>query len=214
MTHATLIGYLTVRRAVGVLGISLPFVLWWVGTIALDIPRQVDISSYYHTPLGDVFVGALCAIAVFLFSYRGYPHGGDKWWHISDNAAANIAGTCAIGAALFPVAHEHASALQEVIGRFHTAWAVGLFLMFAYFCICLFTNRPSPSPIRVDTGKTHRNRIYYTCGSAILIAIVSAFVTRTLAPRESLFFLETLAVCAFGVSWLVKGETFWPKTWR
>ena len=193
MSNPTLVGYLTVRRGVGILGIALPFILWWGGSIFFDIPRQDDISSYYHTSMGDVFVGALAAIAVLLFSYRGYPRGNAKWWEVSDNAAANIAGALAIGVALFPVAPENAP--TETVERIHIICATGLFLMFAYFCIVLFAKCAAAAP----------KAVYYTCGAVIVSSIIWTF-WRGFGSDGSLFVPETLAIVAFGVSWLVKGK--------
>jgi hypothetical protein len=53
-----------------------------------------DISMYYYSGMRDVFVGALCAIGLFMFFYRG----NDKW----DNWMGNIAGFCAFCIAWFP----------------------------------------------------------------------------------------------------------------
>ena len=88
------LSYLGLRKAIGIIGISLPFVLA-IGKIIFDDPGiQPSISDYYYTIMGDVFVGSLCAMGVFLLSYRGY----DK----QDNIAGNLACVFAIGVALFP----------------------------------------------------------------------------------------------------------------
>ena len=87
--------FLALRRAVGWIGILLPLVLV-LGTFLITGERAVlkTISLYYHTGMRDVFVGSICAIALFLFFYKGY----DRW----DNWACNIAGFFALGIALFP----------------------------------------------------------------------------------------------------------------
>ena len=91
--NALVLSYLTLRRAVGCIGITLPFVLAF-GKMLFESPGIFDsISYYYHSTMRDVFVGSLCAIAVFLLSYRGY-----GW---QDDLASNFAGVCAIGIALF-----------------------------------------------------------------------------------------------------------------
>jgi len=56
--------------------------------------------------------------------------------------------------------------------------------------------------------------VYRICGFAILLALVlialffilPADFTATLAPLDPVFWLESAAVVAFGVSWFVKGE--------
>jgi len=93
--------YLALRKAVGWIGILLPFVLVLGHTIIFggDTLLQ-NISAYYHTGMHDLFVGAICAIALFLFFYRGY----DRW----DNIAANLAGFLALAIAFFPTVKEGA----------------------------------------------------------------------------------------------------------
>ena len=51
--------------------------------------------------------------------------------------------------------------------------------------------------------------MYKVCGSAILVAIVLTVVVARVAAAKTLnpvFWLESIAVVAFGVSWLTKGE--------
>ena len=65
------LSYLSIRRSLGLLGLLLPILLGPVGWLTLGIDIQENMSSYYHTPLRDVFVGVLCAIGIFLFCYAG-----------------------------------------------------------------------------------------------------------------------------------------------
>jgi hypothetical protein len=71
-TRTLVVSYLSVRRAIGGIGLALPVILGPVGWLVFGIEIQDNISSYYHTVLRDVFVGAMCAIGIFLFCYRGY----------------------------------------------------------------------------------------------------------------------------------------------
>ena len=64
--------YLGVRRSLGMLAFLLPLVLGPFGFFVLGIEVQENMSSYYHTPLRDIFVGAMCAMGIFLFCYHGY----------------------------------------------------------------------------------------------------------------------------------------------
>lgn len=63
--------YLAVRKAIGILGFFLPTVLLLYALITGD-PLRPSISSYYYSPMREVFTGSLLAIAVFLWSYQGY----------------------------------------------------------------------------------------------------------------------------------------------
>jgi hypothetical protein len=80
----------------------------------------------------------------------------------------------------------------------------------AYFSLCLFRKTdPTRPPTR---QKLQRNRVYTLCGNTILVCIaliaVLAFVeSDALVKRiRPIFWLESAAIVAFGVSWLTKGE--------
>jgi hypothetical protein len=68
--------YWTLRNAVGWIGTLLPFVLM-LGVFLIFGGRVIEssISSYYHTGMRDVFVGALCGIALFMFSITAMMNG-------------------------------------------------------------------------------------------------------------------------------------------
>src|SRR6267378_5672793 len=88
------LSYLGLRKAVGIIGSALPFVLAF-GKMLLEGPGiQDSISGYYYTDMRNVFVGSLCAIGVFLMSCRGYDR--------KDEIAGYLACVFAIGVALFP----------------------------------------------------------------------------------------------------------------
>src|SRR4030088_235470 len=94
LKDALVISYLGLRKAVGIIGIALPFVLAF-GKILLEGPGILNsVSAYYHTGMRDVFVGSLCAIAIFLMSYHGYER--------KDDIAGDVACIFALGVALLP----------------------------------------------------------------------------------------------------------------
>jgi hypothetical protein len=197
------ISYLGLRRAVGIIGTSLPFVLV-VGKWLLDgWGIQSSISAYYYTSMRDVFVGSLCATGVFLLSYRGYER--------ADDIAGNLACAFAVGLALFPTAPPTGgSAAQTLVGHIHLIFASAYFLTLAYFSLVLFRKT---HPNRRMTGrKKQRNVVYTVCGYTILaciglIAVEFAFLKHSpLQAIDPAFWLESAAVLAFGISWLTKGE--------
>ena len=102
--------------------------------------------------------------------------------------------------------------MQETLGTLHYLSATVFFLMLAYFSLVLFRKtNPAVPPTR---EKLKRNRIYFICGVIILAAIgmiallklVPGLQTRMFLTDDPVFWLEALAVVAFGFSWLVKGE--------
>lgn len=194
-----LVSYLTLRRAVGVLGVLLPLILaigcFWIYRCS---ELQPSISDYYGTGMRDVFVGVLFAIGWFLFSYRGHEP--------QDNVAGDLACFCALGVALFP--NTGAGTTAAVV---HYVSAAALFITLAYFSFFLFTkSAPNPTP-----QKLVRNRVYRACGITIVACIVAIGAVQLLpddSPVRALqpvFWLESIALWAFGFSWFVKGETLW-----
>lgn len=199
------LSYLELRQTLGVIGIALPIVLA-IGRILFEHPDTsllASISAYYYSSMGNVFVGSLCAIGVFLWTYRGYMR-IDAW-------AGHIAGLAAIGVALFPTTPAiDPTPLQSLIGGCHLLFATCFFAMMAFFSLKLFrmTNPHTPPTPR----KKMRNKVYAICGWTIIVALILIFALHFL-PQDSTFFdysptfwLESIAVEAFGISWLVKGE--------
>jgi hypothetical protein len=198
--------YLTLRTIIGVLGMALPFVISLGAMAFFQTGLQNSISAYYHTGMRDVLVGMLWAIGFFLFSYEGYER--------ADNIAGELACLFAIGVALFPTTPEGATGpVAIVIGVVHLVFAGLLFLTLSYFCIFLFTKTDPETP--PTARKLQRNVIYRICGytmllSFLLIAVYTYLLpgdlVTSLAPYRPIFWLESLAIFAFGTSWFTKGE--------
>jgi hypothetical protein len=78
--------------------------------------------------------------------------------------------------------------------------------------IFLFTKH-GPGPITKE--KRHRNVIYRLCGIVMLFSmlcttIYTSFFQRTFLWKiHPVLILESIALLAFGVSWLVKGHTLY-----
>ncbi len=192
------VSYLTLRRTVGVLGVALPVVVALWGFDLCHCGRlQPSISDYYGLRTRDAFVGILFTIAWFLFAYRGYER--------RDDVAGNLACLFALGVALSP---NSGTPVERTI---HFGSALCLFLVLAYFALFLFTKTGgAPTP-----QKRVRNRVYVACGVTMLVCIAAigvyfAFLQGTaVSGLDPVFWLESLALWAFGVSWFVKGETLW-----
>jgi hypothetical protein len=192
------VSYLTLRRVVGVLGVSLPVVVaLWGFDLCRCLRLEPSISDYYGLRTRDVFVGILFTIAWFLFAYRGYDR--------RDGIAGDLACLFALGVALFP---NSGTAVERTV---HFGSALSLFLVLAYFALVLFTKTgAAPTP-----RKRIRNRVYVSCGVTMLacialMAVYFAFLQDSgLGSLNPVFWLESIALWAFGVSWFVKGETLW-----
>lgn len=207
-----LISYLTLRKAVGILGILFPIVIVG-GSFMIDGCDEIlgNLSTYYHTSMRNLFVGILCAIALFLFAYKGYSR--------LDSIAGNLACIFALLVAFFPTSVTEPMTPcilgpfeNEISSSIHFLSAGGFFLVMAFFSIFLFT-RKEPKTTRM---KLKRNKVYRLCGyiilgSIFLMAIFYGLDKYNYIPHlrkyDPVLWLETIALWAFGVSWLVKGRT-------
>jgi len=201
VTHKTL------RRAIGIVGTFMPLILFLGALMLCRTGIQSSISAYYHTCMRDVFVGIMCVIGVFLFAYRGYEND-------EDNFVSNLGGVFAIGVAFFPTTAAHTvTQLDKIIGWVHLSFAVLFFITLVYFSLCLFTR--SDVEKQPTAMKLKRNRVYRVCGYVIAVALLLVVLIYLLpidlkmvfAPYKPIFWLEAIAIVAFGISWLTKGGT-------
>lgn len=194
--------YLFLRRAIGIIGLALPPVLI-VGKFLLDGGGPLDsISDYYYSDMRGVLVGSMSAIGVFMLSYAGYG--------LLDDILSDVAAVGAFGVALFPTTpfFGHPSARQQAIGTVHLASAGLFFAALVLFSLFLFTRSTGPR----TTRKVNRNGVYIASGlimaaALIMVGVVEVVLHIGVGPPHWVLWLETVAVEAFGVSWLVKGQT-------
>lgn len=196
------ISFLNLRKAIGVLGLALPLVMV-VGHYLAGLPIILpDLSSYYHGPMRDIFVGILCATAVFSFAYRGPER--------KDDIAGDLVAVFALGVAFFPGGQLDPNP-HSTIAIIHTVAAALFYLTLAYFCLVLFI-KTGNSPTQ---RKYQRNKVYRIGGYSIVLSLILIGVYRfwlvgqfpSLATYHPVFWLEVIAQVGFGVAWLVKGET-------
>lgn len=204
--------YLTMRRTIGILGISLPIVLV-LGGLLQDKPLvQASISAYYYTPMRDFFVGLLSSVALFLLSYKGYEK--------IDDIVSNLSGLCAIGMILFPTSLHTGTVVKvgmllvndDVSEFVHLTFGACFFLLLSYNSIFLFTKR-GPGGGVLGKEKRRRNVVYRVCGGIMIFSVIAIFIYKTffedtfLAKLYLTLIFESIALLAFGISWLVKGNT-------
>lgn len=210
--------YQGLRVAVGALGFMIPAAFIVIGGLRGDI--RPSISAFYSTTFGDILVGGLSAIAIFLFSYRGYTPQEDEI--ISDLKLARITAIAALGVAFLPTdgfLFRPDSILDlrgwtDVVSILHFLSAATFLGCLGVFSLWKFTRSGT---LREDWSaeKVFRNRIYVSCGWTIFASIGAIALIKWLpfpGPDHGpfpdwLFWLETLAVWAFALSWLVKGES-------
>jgi hypothetical protein len=202
-----IISYMTLRKAVGYLGLLLPFALAAGNWLIFSGGLQPSVSDYYYTGMRGVLVGALCVIGAFLFAYHGY----DRW----DGWFTNAAGVGAIGVALFPTPPAHPSARATIAGYFHFGFGSLMFSTLIVITLWLF-RRPGPAPVSTPMRRL-RDRVYLICGIVMLVSLALAGIVSLpsvtgLNSDNPVFWLETIAIAAFGISWLVKGQAILRDT--
>ena len=203
--NSLIISYLGLRRIIGIIGICHPIVLYFGGVWVFSTGLQTSMSSYYYTGMRDVFVGLIFVSGFFLLCYHGY----DK----HDRIVSLIAGFCALLVALFPTSPpQNPTHFEKIIGGIHIGSAFIFLSALAWFCLILFT-RGSPEA-DVSRNKKRRNLIYRCCGVTIIISLLatsgffmSAWLQQKIGPYQPIFAAETVAFIAFGIAWLIKGQT-------
>jgi hypothetical protein len=222
-----IVSYMLLRKSVGWIGTLLPAALLAGNAAVFKGPLPDSMSGYYYTHMRNIFVGALCALGVFLVAYDGYDE-VDRW-------ITNIAGLSIVGVALCPTRPPvaHLSSARQAAGGFHVFFAAVAFIALGLMALRFAKSQPTPGGqgkmggLRHGLGfarpgggglpprKKRRNAVYRTCGITILAGVLLAALSNILpAPVKShwpvLFVFEALAVVAFGISWFVKGQTLLP----
>lgn len=211
--------YLIMRVLIGVVGVSLPFVLALCDGLLLDgnpFPRT-SVSAYYYSGVRELFVGALIATGIFLLTYKVADRN-------LDNILSTVAGVAAITVALFPTARPEESAelrpprpeltpLQDRLGEsaVEVIHFIAAFTFIASLAVIsyFFGKREGKRPVRIGQHRTREfwRNFHWACAGAIAAALVWVGITELadIGPNERLLYGEAVAALAFGASWLWKG---------
>lgn len=207
-----------IRKLIGVLGVSLPIAL----PLLADSTIISSISHYYYLTAPSLYlIIVLSSLGLFLISYKGYSKDHDEF--INDDWLTNLAGFAALLVVLIPTACEKSgsSVIERICASgnlplfghhdpqtdtYHfIAAGVFIFLM-GWMSFFKFT--------RGEEKGNSRYLLFKSCGilvwSAILFLTIY-FLTDVEIPNF-VFYMETLAVVPFGLSWLVKGEAMVSMT--
>jgi len=204
------ISYRALRRLIGILGILLPVINILGGSLIAKIPIQQSISMYYYSNMRDFLVGLLFVVSFFLITYKGYS--------FIDLIISTVTGITGLGVAIFPCIFD--STIVQRVGIFqltqstsnyiHLTCAVLFFVLLAINSMFLFTRK---GPDNVTQQKKIRNIIYLVSGIIILVCVLGFLLSFLLLSPEQRFeskillILESIALLAFGISWLIKGGT-------
>ena len=200
--------FIRLRQLIGVLGLLLPLILIIGNSIIPEISIQRSISHYYHTNMRDFFVGLLFLIGLFLITYKGYNR--------LDNFISSLSGVAAMGIAIFPCLFQNPEELMGILqirngltDIIHFICASLFFTLLAFNSIFLFTKCNNGDKTR---HKKIRNIVYIICGLVIVISLIILALILLIGKVDTgqtitVLVFETIMLFAFGVSWLVKGET-------
>ena len=232
-----IVSYMFLRQTVGWIGTLLPAVLIVGVAVSSTASLPGSMSGYYYTDMRNIFVGALCALGVFLGAYAGYDE-VDRW-------ITNIAGLGAIGVAFCPTkptvcvagaqacpasSVTHLTTSQQAVGDLHVFFAAATFIALGFMALRFAKGGMTPSgqsamgqiryglgfgqPSAGDQPQRFRgeNFIYRASGITILSCVILAALSNLLPAAVNahwplLFTFEAVAVVAFGVSWFTKGRT-------
>jgi len=208
--------YLLMRAAIGFIGVALPIgLLLGDGFLFMGVrPARGSLSAYYYSGMRDVFVGSLCAAGVFLLTYKVFEHN-------LDNTLSIIAGTAAIGVALFSTGRPKdsdvgLSPLQKLLGEqtvttVHyvcaTVFILSLGIITFFFGVREGRRSQQRDGHRASRSPTFWRRFHWSCAGAIglSVAFIAASMLSGWFTGYSLIIGETAAILAFGLSWLMKG---------
>lgn len=201
--------YLLMRIFIGALGVALPFLVVLLDRLLFDgdpFPRD-SLSTYYYSGVGDLFVGALCAIGVFLIGYKVASR-------TLDNTLSFVAGAAALVVALFPTGLPKDVAetpLQDLFGEsvvagFHLVAAAAFLVSLGVICYFFGVREGAREPREGRRSPAFWRWYHWLCAGAIGAALLWIVVTGLAGwPGASLLVGEAVAVWAFGASWLMKG---------
>lgn len=181
-------------------------------------PFKASISHYYYSSVGEIFTGALGTVALFLFCYKGHPLRKSEFG-LSDRAMSNLAAFFALGIVAFPTTTKHCITDNSRVftssfntGIIHFTFA-GLFFITLAF-ISIFNFRRTKKVSEFGTKPSHN--LYKYCGIIMLTCVFLILIYRFFLRYKynwldgiyPILILETIALLAFGVSWLTKGRIY------
>jgi hypothetical protein len=208
--------YLLMRAIIGFIGVTLPFLLV-LGDNLIKSGGPVlrgSLSSYYYSGMRDFLVASLAAAAFFLITYKIFERS-------ISNILSVVAGLAVLATALFPTDRPHdvtapLTPLQEKLGEttvvhvHYTAAGIAIVsLALITFLFGVQEGRRSPQ----RAGHTARfspafwRWFHWILAAIILLSVAfAAYCDRKqIFTSYSLLVGESVALEAFGLSWLFKG---------
>lgn len=200
------------RQAIGILGMALPILLWIFSPSCDDQPIE-SISHYYYTRSADFLIVILSLVGVFLILYT------------KDFVLSTIAGMAALSVVFFPTSQLLLDCAIVTIPSngfregFHYVSAVVFLVILMYMTLRHFT-KPDQEDIDINHIEVDYKWVYQVCGIIMLLALLVLGFRFYMSLNEKqfadlitwyedhklTFWMEVVALEAFGIAWLVKGR--------
>jgi len=218
-TRNSTLSYLALRKWLGILGLSLPVLIWVFNGFEL----KSSISHFYYSTSSVFFTGYMITFGLFLIFYPGRIDETDK---VSDNWVTTIGGVGAILTALIPTAYCSVSKLpieitdeladfcggegltiQYVhnigwVGTVHLISAGVFLILMGYMSFSRFTKGNTTPKMK---------KFYKLCAYGVWIPILilaMEFAFNIQLTDYDVFIMECFSLGFFGFAWLVKGKAF------
>ena len=153
-----------------------------------------SISATYFSNSQIWMIGSLVLASFFFATYR--------WYDLGDRVLTLISSVSSVSVAVFPCNNQVFAKCglfmlpTPVSSLIHNISAAALFMSFAIMILTQFT-------------KGHdkiRNRIYYICGTIIVLGMISQLITSILGISWMTIINEFVMLEAFAVAWIVKSR--------
>ena len=165
--------------------------------LANDSIASISGAYKYGGWARDVLVGAMFAVAAFMFAYNGYRR--------LEQVLTKATAVAALGVALFPGEVEPAGSGTQTV---HTIASVVMFATLAGLCWIFYQRAKRKNLMRAN----RRAILYVICGWVMLVSMLVVAVDHFLGgplleriPRL-VFYCERVALFAFGTAWLAAGH--------
>jgi len=165
--------------------------------LANDSIRSISEAYKYGGWARDVLVGAMFAVAAFMFAYNGY--------RPLERVLTKATAVAALGVALFPGEVEPEGSLTQTV---HTVASLIMFSTLAGLCGVFYQRAKRKNLMRAN----RRALLYAICGwvmlASMLVVVVDHFLGEPLLTRfpRLVFHCERVALLAFGTAWLAAGH--------
>lgn len=176
------------------------FGLFGADTAPLGKSWWYSISATYFSNSQVWMIGSLVLASFFFATYKGYD--------IGDRVLTMISSISSICIIIFPCSNT----VFERCGLFmlptnissvlHNIFATTLFLSFAAMILTQFTKGQNK----------RRNRVYYVCGTVIILFMISQVITSILEIKWMTLINEFFMLEAFAVAWIVKSQAHIVKS--